>query len=164
MSIVMEHVKEVIRGIRNIRAEMNVPNNRKDKRISSSAKKKKLTKAIEGFKQSVMPLMMAVRDHRTAAEKRDIADDAVSIVVPDAVSISAAWKIWWILSRRKRRLTKEEERLNKEIKRAKGMLANEKFVSKAPEAKVQEEREKLEKYDADAYAGTGENGRIEEIE
>ena len=36
--------------------------------------------------------------------------------------------------------------LNKEIKRAQGMLANEKFVSKAPEAKVQEERAKLEKY------------------
>ena len=46
----------------------------------------------------------------------------------------------------KERLTKEE-RLNKEIKRAKGMLANEKFVSKAPEAKVQEERDKLEKYE-----------------
>ena len=42
---------------------------------------------------------------------------------------------------------RQEERLNKEIKRAKGMLANEKFVSKAPEAKVQEERDKLEKYE-----------------
>ena len=36
--------------------------------------------------------------------------------------------------------------LHKEIARAEGMLKNEKFVSKAPEAKVQEEREKLEKY------------------
>ena len=44
------------------------------------------------------------------------------------------------------RLKKEEERLSKEIRRAEGMLANEKFVSKAPEAKVQEERDKLEKY------------------
>ena len=40
----------------------------------------------------------------------------------------------------------EEVRLNKEIKRAQGMLSNEKFVSKAPAAKVQEERDKLEKY------------------
>ena len=40
----------------------------------------------------------------------------------------------------------EETRLNKEIARAQGMLNNEKFVSKAPEAKVQEEREKLETY------------------
>ncbi len=41
---------------------------------------------------------------------------------------------------------KEEQKLTKEIARAKGMLSNEKFISKAPEAKVQEEREKLEKY------------------
>ena len=44
------------------------------------------------------------------------------------------------------RLQKEEEKLKKEIKRAEGMLSNERFISKAPEAKVQEEREKLEKY------------------
>ena len=47
----------------------------------------------------------------------------------------------------KERLTKEETRLNKEIARSNGMLNNEKFVSKAPAAKVQEEREKLEKYE-----------------
>ena len=40
----------------------------------------------------------------------------------------------------------QEEKLTKEIARAKGMLSNERFVSKAPEAKVQEEKEKLEKY------------------
>ena len=44
------------------------------------------------------------------------------------------------------RLTKEEEKLTKEINRAKGMLSNEKFVSKAPQAKVDEEKAKLEKY------------------
>ena len=43
-------------------------------------------------------------------------------------------------------LKKEEEILTKEIARAKGKLSNERFVSKAPEAKVQEEKEKLEKY------------------
>ena len=43
-------------------------------------------------------------------------------------------------------LTKEEEKLTKEINRAKGMLSNEKFVSKAPQAKVDEEKAKLEKY------------------
>ena len=40
----------------------------------------------------------------------------------------------------------DTEKLKKEIKRAEGMLSNERFISKAPEAKVQEEREKLEKY------------------
>lgn len=44
------------------------------------------------------------------------------------------------------RLHKEEEKLNKELARVKGMLSNERFVSKAPESKVAEEKAKLEKY------------------
>ncbi len=44
------------------------------------------------------------------------------------------------------RLKKEEERLNKELDRVNHMLSNEKFVSRAPEAKIAEERAKQEKY------------------
>ena len=63
--------------------------------------------------------------------------------------------LWWFLpledmidfDQEIERLTKEEARLTKEIARSNGMLGNEKFVSKAPAAKVQEEREKLEKYE-----------------
>ena len=44
------------------------------------------------------------------------------------------------------RLTKEKKRLEGELARVNGMLSNEKFVSKAPEAKIAEERAKLEKY------------------
>ena len=44
------------------------------------------------------------------------------------------------------RLTKEEKRLEKELARVNGMLSNEKFISKAPEAKINEEKAKLEKY------------------
>ena len=47
---------------------------------------------------------------------------------------------------RKLGLEKEEKRLAGELARVNGMLGNEKFMSKAPEAKVIEEREKLEKY------------------
>ena len=54
----MERVKAVTRGIRNIRAEMDVPNNRKTN-VFIVSEKEELTKAIEGFKQSVMPLMLA---------------------------------------------------------------------------------------------------------
>ena len=44
------------------------------------------------------------------------------------------------------RLKAEEKRLNGELARSNGMLNNEKFVSRAPEAKIAEERAKLEKY------------------
>ena len=44
------------------------------------------------------------------------------------------------------RLKKEEQRLTKELARVNGMLGNEKFVSKAPQSKIDEEKAKLEKY------------------
>ena len=44
------------------------------------------------------------------------------------------------------RLKKEEERLTKELARSNGMLANERFISKAPQSKIDEEKAKLEKY------------------
>ena len=44
------------------------------------------------------------------------------------------------------RLTKEKKRLEGELARVNGMLSNEKFISKAPESKIAEEKEKLEKY------------------
>ncbi len=40
----------------------------------------------------------------------------------------------------------EVERLRKEVARAEGMLANERFVGNAPEEVVAAEREKLERY------------------
>lgn len=80
------------------------------------------------------------------ADKSGIADDAVSVVVPDA-TVYVPLEELIDFEQEKERLTKEETRLNKEIARSNGMLNNEKFVSKAPAAKVQEEREKLEKYE-----------------
>ena len=79
------------------------------------------------------------------ADKAGIADDAVSIVVPDAV-VYVPLEELIDFEQEIERLTKEEARLNKEIARANGMLNNEKFVSKAPQAKVDEEKAKLEKY------------------
>ena len=47
----------------------------------------------------------------------------------------------------KEKLEKEIERLQKEIKRASGMLNNPNFVSKAPQAKVDQEKAKLASYE-----------------
>jgi valyl-tRNA synthetase len=78
-------------------------------------------------------------------EKKDVADDAVSIVVPGA-TVYLPLEDLVDFEQERERLKKEEERLNSEIKRAQGMLANERFTSKAPADKVQAERDKLEKY------------------
>ena len=140
---VMEHVKAITRGIRNMRAEMNVPNNKRTKVYIISNNKKLLT-GLEMFKDSAKPLMLA-SDIILHYEKKDVADDAVSIVVPEA-TVYLPMEELVDIEQEKERLKKEEEKLEKEIARAKGMLSNERFLSKAPEKKVQEEKEKLEKY------------------
>ena len=140
---VMEHVKAITRGIRNTRSEMDVPNSRKTK-VYVVCEDKEISAGIEGMKDSVMPLMMA-NDIIISETKQGVDDSAVSVVVPDAV-VYLPMEELVDFEQERERLKKEEERLTNEIKRAEGMLANEKFVSKAPEAKVQEERDKLEKY------------------
>ena len=139
----LEHVKEITRGIRNIRTEMNVPNNRKTKVVIVSEDTELLT-GVQALAESVKPLMLA-KEILLESEKKDVADDAVSVVVSGA-SVYLPLEDLVDFEQEKERLSKEKERLTKEIARAKGMLSNEKFLSKAPEKKVQEEKEKLEKY------------------
>ena len=78
-------------------------------------------------------------------DKSGIGEDAVSIVVADGV---VYLPLEDLIDREKEieRLTKEQERLTKEIARCEGMLNNPNFVNKAPAAKVEAEKEKLEKY------------------
>ena len=90
-------------------------------------------------------MMAAANDFIIQQDKTGIAEDALSIVVPD-VTVYVPLEELIDFDQELERLTKEENRLAKEIARSNGMLNNEKFVSKAPAAKVQEEREKLETY------------------
>ena len=140
---IAEHYKEIIRGIRNVRAEMNVPKNRKATAyvVCEDAQ---LCTGLEMLRQAAQN-MAAVNDLIIQHDTVGIPEDAVSIVVPDA-TVYLPLEELIDFEQEIERLTKESERLKKEIARADGMLKNEKFVSKAPEAKVQEEREKLETY------------------
>lgn len=139
----VEHIKDITRGIRNMRAEMNVPNNRRTK-VFVISEDAELLAGVDAMKDSVLPLMLA-NEIVTDNEKKDVAEDAVSIVVPGS-TVYLPLEDLVDFEQELERLKKEEEKLIKEIARAKGMLSNERFVSKAPEAKVQEEKEKLEKY------------------
>ena len=139
----LEHMKDITRGIRNMRSEMNVPNNRRTK-VFVVSEDVKLLYGLDQMIESVKPLM-AANDIIVESEKKDIAEDAVSVVVPGA-TVYLPLEDLVDFEQELARLSKEEERLNKEIARARGMLSNEKFISKAPEAKVAEEKEKLEKY------------------
>ena len=141
--MIVEHYKEIVRGVRNVRAEMNVPNGRKAT-IYVVCEDEAICKGLEELKNSAM-MMAAANDFIVQHDRANIADDAVSVVVPDA-TVYVPLNELIDFEQEIERLSKEEARLNKEIARATGMLNNEKFVSKAPEAKVREEREKLETY------------------
>ncbi len=140
---VVEHFKEIIRGVRNVRAEMNVPNSRKAT-IYVVCEDQQLCTGLAFLSNSAV-MMAAANEFIIQKDKTGIAEDAVSIVVPDA-TVYVPLEELIDFAQEIERLTKEETRLTKEIARGEGMLSNEKFISKAPQAKVQEEREKLEKY------------------
>ena len=141
---VVEHLKLLASGVRNIRAEMNVPAGRKIKIYVVSQEQELLT-GFQMLKDAVLRLANA-SDFIVRQDKTGIAEDAISVVVPDATAYLPLEDMI-DFDQEIERLTKEEARLTKEIARSNGMLGNEKFVSKAPAAKVQEEREKLEKYE-----------------
>ncbi|SHJ95371.1 valine--tRNA ligase [Hespellia stercorisuis] len=140
---IAEHFKAVARGVRNIRAEMNVAPSRKSK-VYIVSESQTLCTGFEMFKESAKPLVLA-SEIIVSHTREGIADDAVSIVVPDA-TVYLPMEDLVDFEQEKERLTKEKERLSKELARVNGMLGNEKFISKAPEAKINEEKAKLEKY------------------
>ena len=139
----VEIIKNAVRNIRNLRADMNVPPSKKAS-VYVISEKEEVRKVFEDSKVFFATLGYASEVH-VQADKEGIAEDAVSTVIPDAV-IYMPFAELVDVEKEIARLEKEAARLEGEIKRAKGMLSNERFVSKAPAAKVEAEKEKLEKY------------------
>ena len=139
----VEIIKNAVRNIRNLRADMNVPPSKKAS-VYVVSEKEEVRKVFEDSRVFFATLGYASEVH-VQADKAGIADDAVSTVIPDAV-IYMPFAELVDVEKEIARLEKEAKRLEGEIKRAKGMLSNEKFISKAPAAMVEAEKEKLEKY------------------
>ena len=140
----LAHVKELVKGIRNLRTEMDVPPSRKAK-VFIVSEDKALCETFESMKKTYQNLISA-SEIDVQSDKAGIGEDAVSVVIPGAV-VYMPLEDLVDMEKEKERLLKEEERRKKELARSHGMLNNEKFVSKAPAAKIQEERDKLAKYE-----------------
>ena len=140
---IIEKVKDIVKGVRNIRSEMNVAPSKKIHVIIVPEKEEDGSQ-LDVLKEMYQKLMNAGQV-TVQADKDGIGEDAISLVVPGAVAYLPLDELV-DKEKERERLLKEEERLAKELKRSQGMLNNEKFLSKAPAAKVQEEREKMEKY------------------
>ena len=139
----VELIKAAVKGIRNVRAEMNVPPSKKatvivvseDQKVQSIFETSKVFFATLGYASEVM----------IQATKEGISSDAVSTVIPNAV-IYMPFAELVDIDKEIERLEKEKARLEGELKRVNGMLSNERFISKAPQAKIDEEKAKLDKY------------------
>ena len=140
-----ELMKNLIRGIRNIRTEMNVAPSRKAV-VYLVADDEATGAALEELIPAYQHMISASEVH-VQADKTGIEDNAVSVVIDKATAYMPLADLV-DFAKEKERLTKEKKKLEGELKRVNGMLGNEKFMSKAPEAKVAEERAKLEKYTA----------------
>ena len=139
----VELIKEAVRGIRNTRAEMNVKPSKKAKVFVVSDDE--ATRNIFESGKVFFATLGHASEVIIQADKTGIDDDAVSVVLHKAIVYMPFAELVDI-AKEIERLEKEVERLNKELARVNGMLANPNFVSKAPEKKINEEKEKQAKY------------------
>ena len=136
-------IKEAVRGIRNVRSEMNVAPGRKALVYVVSENEEILDTFTEG--KLFFASLAYASDVIMQKDKSGIAQDAVSVVIPGA-TLYIPFAELVDIAQEVERLTKEKNRLEGELKRVNGMLSNEKFISKAPKTKIDEEKEKLKKY------------------
>ena len=139
----IETIKEAVRGIRNVRTQMNVAPSRKAKVfvVSDNDEMLDIFRTGKLFFESLAYANESV----CQKDKEGIADDAVSVVLPGC-NIYIPFAELVDIKAEIERLNKEKGKLEGELKRSKAMLSNEKFLSKAPEAKIAEEKEKQAKY------------------
>lgn len=139
----VETMKSAIRAIRNIRTSMNVAPKRRISIVAVSEE----SDVLDSFRKTEPMLLKLAHADRLLLQKdkEGIDPDAVSAVVPGAMLYIPLSDLVDI-DKEIERLQKEEKRLTAEIHRSHGMLGNEKFLQKAPEAKVAGEKKKLAEY------------------
>ena len=139
----IEIMKEAVRGIRNVRTGMNVPPSKKAAVYVVSDKEEMRKIFTEG--KLFFASLASASEVFVQSDKTGIGEDAVSVVIANAnIYIPLAELV--DLAAEKERLLKEQKRLEGELARVNGMLNNERFISKAPQSKIDEEKAKLEKY------------------
>ncbi len=136
----MEQMMQMIKSIRNLRSEMNVPPSRKAQVMIVTEKTEIFDHAAPFFERLCSAAGLTI-----LTDESGIPEDTVSVVIPGA---KAFLPLGELVDKQKEleRLEKEKARLEDEIKRVDGKLANEKFVAKAPAHLVEQEREKKQKY------------------
>ncbi len=138
----MTFIMEAIRSLRNLRAEMNVPPSRKAKVMAYASEEAK-DAFINGG--AYLEKLASASEVTFLDNKDNLDNNLVSVVVKGG---ELFLPLLDLVDREKEleRLNKEKTKLEGEILRVEKKLSNERFVSKAPEAVVNEERAKGVKY------------------
>ncbi len=140
----LSHVKDIVKAVRTVRKDMDVPNSRKAKLFLVSADET-IRGMLEQAKESCQNLANA-SEVCIQADRAGIGEDAVSVVIPGA-TVYLPLEELVDKAKELERLTKDRARLQKELARSHGMLGNEKFLNKAPQSKIEEEKKKLAEYE-----------------
>lgn len=137
----MKVVKDLIDSVRNLRSEMQLPPSQKVPLLIAGPAD--AAKEIAPYLQTLARLGSV-----THVESLDAA--AAGAVAPVAIvgDFKLMLKVEIDVAAERDRLTKEVEKLAAEIQKCKGKLSNERFVSKAPEAVVATERQRLADFEA----------------
>ncbi len=139
----LEMAMDAIKAIRNIKAEKNVAPSKKIKAIIlAEGEKAETAKAGEAYLRN----LANITEILFTDSKKDVPEDAVSAVI-DGAEIYIPLDDLVDFAEELARLEKEQKRLEGEVKRSNGMLSNPGFVNKAPEAKIQAEKDKLAVYE-----------------
>ena len=137
----LELLKSIIVDIRNVRSNMNVHPSKKSKLIFVTTKYNTLIDESRAFLERLgFANEIAIQDNKEGIDANAISilKEGLELYIPftDLVDIEAEVE----------RLNKEKATAESELKRAQGMLNNEKFVSKAPANLIEAEKEKVQKY------------------
>ena len=138
----MSYIIEAIKGLRNVRAEMNVPPSRKAKVIGYVNEEAK-----DAFKagSSYIEKLASASEVSLIIDKSLVPENSVSLVIKGG---ELFMPLFDLVDKEKEldRLSKEKKKLEGEIERINKKLSNQGFLAKAPAAVVAGEEEKRAKY------------------
>ena len=138
---IVEKIKQIIVDIRNVRANMNIHPSKKSELIFVT---EKYEKEILEAKDFILKLGFGT-EIKVQKDKTGIPENSISIL-QDGIEVYIPLEELVDMEEERKRLEEEKTKLEAEVARCEKMLSNPGFVNKAPEKKIQEEKDKLEKY------------------
>ena len=138
---IIEKIKEIIVEIRNVRSTKNIHPSKKAELILVTNRYQDELKRAEGIL-----LKLGFADSvKIQDNSSNISENSIHIVT-DGIEVFIPLEGLIDLEEEKKRIEQERKRLQSEIERCEKMLSNPGFMNKAPQAKIDEEKEKLAKY------------------